>query len=127
MPCACFALFFLPLLLLATDPARTRNIILVIADGLRWQDLFRGIDPLLADEKSVSMDPASKDADDRRRRYATRETLAPFFWTTITKSGLVLTAARQARIRSGLPSLAPIRRPQAKLPLTLSSATSRLL
>ena len=28
---------------------------------------------------------------DRRRRYATRETLAPFFWTTIAKNGLVIT------------------------------------
>lgn len=80
----------LPVLLLAADQPRTRNVVLVTADGLRWQDLFRGIDPLLAREKSVSMDPASKDADDRRRRYASRDTLAPFFWTTLAKNGLVL-------------------------------------
>jgi sulfatase-like protein len=91
MPRAYLAVLFLPALLLAADPPRTRNIVLVTADGLRWQDLLRGIDPLLAREKSVSMDPASKDADDRRRRFPTRETLAPFFWNTIAKNGVVFT------------------------------------
>ncbi|HTB13700.1 MAG TPA: sulfatase-like hydrolase/transferase [Bryobacteraceae bacterium] len=91
MPRAYFAAILLPSLLLAADPPRTHNIVLVTADGLRSQDLFHGIDPLLANEKSVSMDPASKDADDRRRRFASRETLAPFFWTTLAKNGLVLT------------------------------------
>jgi hypothetical protein len=90
MPRAYLAAFLLPTLLLAADPTRTRNIILVTADGLRWQDLFHGIDPVLSHEKSVSMDPASKDADDRRHRFATRETLAPFFWTTLAKQGLIL-------------------------------------
>lgn len=85
------ALFLLvPGLLAAAEPTRTRNVILVTADGLRWQDLFHGIDPLLAREKSVSMDPSSKDADERRKRYATRESLLPFFWSTIAKNGVVL-------------------------------------
>lgn len=69
---------------------RTRNVILVTADGLRWQDLFHGVDPLLAREKSVSMDPASKDADRRRARFANRVSLAPFFWNAIAKNGVVL-------------------------------------
>jgi Sulfatase len=81
--------FLLPTIALTAD-LRTRNIILVTADGLRWQDLFHGIDPLLAREKSVSMNPSSKDADARRARFATREALAPFFWTTLAKNGVVL-------------------------------------
>ena len=84
------ALLLLPAILSAAPAPRTRNVILVTADGLRWQDLFHGLDLLLAHEKSVSMDPASKDADGRRRRFATRENLAPFFWTTIAKNGVVL-------------------------------------
>lgn len=87
---ALFLTLLIPALLPAADRARTRNVILVTADGLRWQDLFHGIDPLLSHEKSVSMDPANKDADDRRNRFATRETLAPFFWGTIAKNGIVL-------------------------------------
>jgi hypothetical protein len=89
MPRAYLAALFLPALLVAADPPRTRNIVLVTADGLRWQDLFHGIDPLLAREKSVDMDPSTKEGDDRRRRFATRDTLAPFFWTTIAKNGIV--------------------------------------
>jgi Sulfatase len=85
------ALFLLlPILLAAADPTQTRNVILVTADGLRWQELFHGIDPLLAREKSVSMDPASKYADHRRQRYATRESLLPFFWNTLAKNGIIL-------------------------------------
>ncbi len=82
-------LFLLPALLFPAD-LHTRNIVLVTADGLRWQDLFHGIDPLLAREKSVSMDPTSKDADGRRALYATRESLAPFFWRAIAFNGVVL-------------------------------------
>jgi len=84
------AALFLPVLLSAANPLHTRNIVLVTADGLRWQDLFHGIDPLLAREKSASMDPSNKDAEARRQRYATREALAPFFWNTLAKNGLVL-------------------------------------
>jgi hypothetical protein len=86
MPRVYLAALFLPVLLTATD----QSVILVTADGFRWQELFHGIDPLLAHEKSVSMDPANKDADDRRRRYSTRESLLPFFWGTLAKNGLVL-------------------------------------
>src|SRR5271155_624557 len=84
------ALFFLFNVLAFPADLRTRNIILVTADGLRWQDLFHGVDPLLAREKSVSMDPASKDADGRRARFANREALAPFFWKTLAQNGVVL-------------------------------------
>lgn len=79
-----------PILLVAAD-THTRNVIVVTADGLRWQDLLHGVDPFLAREKSVSMDPANKDADGRRARYATREKLLPFFWNTLAKNGTVLT------------------------------------
>jgi hypothetical protein len=84
------AFFFLFTVLAFPAELRSRNVILITADGLRWQDLFHGIDPLLAPEKSVSVDPASKDADGRRARFANREALAPFFWITIAKNGVVL-------------------------------------
>src|SRR5438552_1767011 len=52
-------------LTLSAQPRRTRNIILVTSDGLRWQELFGGIDPLLASEKSAGMEKAV----DLRKRY----------------------------------------------------------
>jgi hypothetical protein len=76
----------------AADASRTHNIILVTADGLRWQDLFHGVDPLLAKEKSAHMDQA----DDRRKRWAratereSREALMPFFWKHLAPQGVVL-------------------------------------
>jgi len=82
-------LILVPSLLLPAD-LRTRNVILVTADGLRWQDLFHGIDPLLGREKSASMDPSSKDADERRKRFDNRIALAPFFWLNLAKNGVVL-------------------------------------
>ena len=30
---------------------KTRNVILVIADGVRWQEVFTGADPSLLNEK----------------------------------------------------------------------------
>lgn len=72
-------------------PLKTRNVILVTADGLRWQDLFGGLDPLLKDEKSAGMDKAAavksrfwRALPDERRRA-----LLPFFWTLAGK-GVVL-------------------------------------
>jgi phosphopentomutase/2,3-bisphosphoglycerate-independent phosphoglycerate mutase family metalloenzyme len=79
-------------LTLAAQPRRTRNIILVTSDGLRWQELFGGIDPLLASEKSAGMEKAV----DLRKRYERptgkerREALMPFFWTKLAPRGVVL-------------------------------------
>jgi hypothetical protein len=86
---AAFVLTLLPALLPAAD-LRTRNVILVTTDGLRWQDLFHGIDPLLAREKSAHMDSTDKDAEERRRRFDNRIALAPFFWLNLAKNGVVL-------------------------------------
>lgn len=77
---------------LAVAQPKTRNIVLVTSDGLRWQDLCRGIDPMLAHEKSAGMEKA----DDRRKRYEKptekerREALLPFFWTHLVPRGLML-------------------------------------
>ncbi len=76
--------------LAAAAPA-TRNIILVTADGLRWQEVFHGIDPLLARERSAGMEKA----EERRRKYERpnqqqqREALMPFFWKTIAPQAAV--------------------------------------
>jgi hypothetical protein len=77
--------------LLTAQAHRTKNVILITADGLRWQDLFTGIDPTLMNEKETGM----KDAKDRRQRYwrATpeerRAQLMPFFWNELTPRGAV--------------------------------------
>jgi hypothetical protein len=69
----------------ALDAQSTRNIILVTADGLRWQEVFHGLDPMLAHEKTAGME----NAEDRRKKYQTREALMPFFWTKLATKGAV--------------------------------------
>ena len=65
------------------------RVILVVADGLRWQEVFRGADSLLLfDSEAVR-----GDADATRKRYwrATaperRAALMPFLWSTVVRRG----------------------------------------
>jgi hypothetical protein len=70
----------------AAPPAQagaTRNVILVIADGVRWQEVFTGADPTLLDAK----------AEELRRKYwnddplVRRRLLFPFLWETVATRG----------------------------------------
>src|SRR5579862_272216 len=79
---------------LAAQNRKTKNLILVTADGLRWQDLFTGIDPVLKDQKEAGMTGTGAAAlrerlwklEAEQRRLA----LMPFFWGTLTAGGIVL-------------------------------------
>ena len=79
---------------IAAPGRKTKNLILVTADGMRWQDLFTGIDPLLMKQKDAGMDePGAPELRDRlwkpqpaERRMA----LLPYFWRTLAPSGVVL-------------------------------------
>jgi hypothetical protein len=76
----------------AADKRQTENLILVTADGLRWQDLFRGIDPGLMTAEQAGM----KDLGDLRGKLwaesaeERRRLLMPFFWNEFVKQGAVL-------------------------------------
>ncbi|NNG08851.1 MAG: phosphoglyceromutase [Arenibacter sp.] len=64
------------------------NVILITLDGLRWQELFSGADPLLvANETYVGDTTALKslfwDNDPEKRRAL----LMPFFWNEVSKMG----------------------------------------
>ena len=67
------------------------RVILITADGLRWQEVFRGSDPKLINREDDGM----KDAGDVRDRFANgppakrRERLMPFLWSTIATNGVV--------------------------------------
>ncbi len=72
--------------------AETRNVILVTADGLRWQDLFRGIDPLLMNEKDAGMEDSSALRKQlwREAPRDRRAALMPFLWGTLASKGVLL-------------------------------------
>lgn len=75
-------------------PPQAKNLILVTADGLRWQELFQGIDPVLMNEKAAGMGGEAGSAA-RQRLWretpeARRAVLMPFFWKTLAPTGVVL-------------------------------------
>lgn len=73
-------------------PRKTKHIVLFTSDGVRWQDLFNGIDPKLMNEKSAGMEDAAALRQQlwKPTPEARREALMPFFWTTLIPKGIVL-------------------------------------
>ncbi len=71
------------------QPARsTDHVILVTLDGLRWQELFSGADPLLIKNETYVSNPEHLkrkffDVDSEKRRVM----LLPFFWNVVASQG----------------------------------------
>jgi Metalloenzyme superfamily len=72
---------------------KTRNVVLIVSDGLRWQEVFTGAEEdLLNDQAGGSW----LSNEDLRKRYwrATpaerREALFPFLWGTVAKRGQLI-------------------------------------
>ena len=71
--------------------AQSENIIIITTDGLRWQEVFRGMDSALANNKKFNQGDSSYlyekywsvDIKERRKK------LMPFFWSTIESNGQV--------------------------------------
>ena len=80
---ACFSAF---------AQSRADRVVLVTADGLRWQELFAGMDSTLMNQKAAGTENSGElqkmlGADTPERR---RELLMPFFWTKLAPRGFVL-------------------------------------
>lgn len=67
----------------------TRNVVFVMTDGLRWQEVFTGADPLLMNKENGAV----ADIEGLRRKYwrespeERREALMPFLWSVMAKQG----------------------------------------
>lgn len=74
----------------AAAPRRTRNVIIVMTDGLRWQEVFNGVDEALLNKES-----GVDDVPEIRRLYArktpaeSRRALLPFLWSHFANRGQV--------------------------------------
>ena len=71
---------------------KTQNVVLIVSDGLRWQEVFQGADPLLLDAKNGGS--WVEDAELKRRYWRDtpqerRQILFPFIWGTVAKQGQV--------------------------------------
>jgi hypothetical protein len=73
-------------------PLKTRNVVLIVSDGLRWQEVFTGADPLLLNEKNGGIWDSEKDLkrefwrEDVKQR---RQALFPFLWSTVAVHGQI--------------------------------------
>ncbi len=72
--------------------AKTQNIVLIVSDGLRWQEIFTGADAsLIADKTGENWVAESQ----LRQRYwradpdARRALLFPFLWGTVARQGQI--------------------------------------
>lgn len=71
---------------------KTRNVILITTDGLRWQEVFTGAEEMLLSKDTGGV----KDVEEIKAAYwratpeARREALMPFLWHVIAKQGQLL-------------------------------------
>jgi len=77
--------------LTAAPPRKTENVVVIVTDGLRWQEVFRGAETALVSTKpgGVEDEPATKKAFWRETDAAKREALMPFLWTVVAKEGQI--------------------------------------
>ncbi|MCC6317332.1 MAG: alkaline phosphatase family protein [Gemmatimonadaceae bacterium] len=71
---------------------RTRNVVLIVSDGLRWQEVFRGAERALVSRTAGGV----RDTTAALRRWyredlaSRRRTLLPFLWGRIANDGVLL-------------------------------------
>lgn len=75
---------------------KTQNVIIVMLDGLRWQEVFHGADPKLINKRSPKLLGASKQRTSQARELYWRDSqddrrqaLMPFLWSEIASHGQV--------------------------------------
>jgi hypothetical protein len=87
---ACFILMTFALPAALSAQAKTRNVVLIVSDGLRWQEVFKGADPTLLNEEhggiweseaKLRQEYWSDDVLERRRK------LFPFLWDVVARHG----------------------------------------
>jgi hypothetical protein len=92
----------------AQSAPRTRNVVLIVSDGLRWQEIFTGADPTLLNEANGGI--WDKEQDLRREFWRDdpserRRALFPFLWNTVAVHGQIFgnqALGSVARVTNGL-------------------------
>ena len=93
---------------LPAHPLKTRNVVLIVSDGLRWQEIFTGADPALMDSEHGGIWADPKDLkqkfwrDDVAER---RKALLPFLWSVVVKQGQIFgnqTKGSVAHVSNGM-------------------------
>jgi hypothetical protein len=86
---------------------KTEHVVLIVSDGLRWQEIFTGAEADLLNDKAGG---SWMSEEDLRKRYwrdtpaARRAALFPFLWGTVAKQGQIYgnrTAGSDAHVTNG--------------------------
>lgn len=86
---------------------KTQNVVLIVSDGLRWQEVFQGADPLLLDAKNGGNWVEEKELKQRYWRETPqerRQLVLPFIWGTVARQGQVFgnrTQGSDAHVTNG--------------------------
>ncbi|MCC7499008.1 MAG: hypothetical protein IT160_15600 [Bryobacterales bacterium] len=80
-----FALAIAPAWLAAAPGPKTQNVVFVMMDGLRWQEVFLGADSQLMNKENGAVgDPAGLE---QQYPVGNRAALMPFMWNVVAKQG----------------------------------------
>src|SRR5262245_40358599 len=114
LPAICVSFVFFAAAMRAEEPPKapprldlkTRNILLVTSDGLRWQEVFGGADSSLLDKPSggVPYPVLMKNDFGGDKPEARRKRLMPFFWSVIARQGQMFGnagAGSEVRVTNG--------------------------
>lgn len=73
----------------AAEPRKTRNVILVVSDGLRWQEVFRGAEAELLNKEHGGVEDIEGIKRDfwRETPEERRQALMPFLWSAVKRDG----------------------------------------
>jgi hypothetical protein len=69
---------------------KTKNLIIVTLDGLRWQEIFQGADSALLFNKEYVSDDKVVDYYWRHTSEERRKVLTPFLWSVVEEQGQLL-------------------------------------
>jgi hypothetical protein len=91
----------------AAEPHKTQNVIFVMTDGLRWQEVFGGADASLLKKSNHGEEniDALKQRFCRETPEASREALLPFVWKQVASHGQIYgnrTKHSLAQVTNGL-------------------------
>jgi Type I phosphodiesterase / nucleotide pyrophosphatase len=90
----------------AAVKTKTRNILLVTTDGLRWQEVFGGADPALMNKANGGVENINLLTDEfgGETPEVRRKALLPFLWNVMAKNGQLYgnaNAGSEAKVTNG--------------------------
>ena len=106
--CLLLALTTFPASAQTPAPLKTRNVVLIVSDGLRWQEIFSGADRSLMDSEHGGSWADPKELKQEFWRDVVserRELLFPFLWNVVAKKGQIFgnqTKGSVAHVTNGM-------------------------